>query len=109
MHQDRCTAQRGGDAAEEFPLCEKPLAVADAAEERVHAVSEAAEESDAAEEFSLCEKPLAVAVRAQGDARGRAAGRLWRVRYAAARPCSTSARGVGCSGGVGCRGRVLTL
>ena len=35
------------------------------------------EGSDAAEEFSLCEKPLAVAVRAQADARGRAAGRLW--------------------------------
>ena len=28
MHQDRCTAQRGEDAAEEFSLCERPLAVA---------------------------------------------------------------------------------
>ena len=54
-----------------------------------------AEEWDAAEEFSLCEKPLAVAVCAQGDARGRAAGRLWRVRCAAARPRSAGARGVG--------------
>ena len=35
-----------------------------------------------------------------GDARGRAAGRLWRVRCAAARPCSECARGVGCRGGV---------
>ena len=42
---------------------------------RVHAVSDAAEESGAAEEFSLCEKPPAVSVRAQGDARGQAAGR----------------------------------
>ena len=38
--------------------------------------------------------PLAVAVRAQGDESGQTAGRLWRVRCAAARPCSASERGV---------------
>ena len=37
---------------------------------RVHAVSDAAQESDAAEEFSFCEKPVAVAVRAQEGREG---------------------------------------